>query len=140
MSGSDKTEYRCVECGDRDNFEISLKSDEDYAAVLAHYLDHHPEGNTLRETVSGSFVETLCADCEQPFFSPVSIVWDEGGECLLSAESFCPDCVNLAMGRKLVERTLPPLEFVKFESETFEDELTRTEPNWSSGTVGENGD
>jgi len=109
---------RCPECNLRDSTWFELETDEDYVAVLEHYLDKHPSSERLRDAVQGSYIETVCEDCERPFFSPVSV--DHNG---LHIEVYCPDCEGKEMIRRLMAKSITPREFVEYEADPTEDDL-----------------
>lgn len=82
--------YRCVECGAiRNATRFDLDDEEDFVAVLDHFLEEHPRLETFREVVESTWVRVDCQQCDSEFYSPVKV----GSEVFL-AESFCSECAN----------------------------------------------
>lgn len=115
-SGSEQK--RCPECTEENAPTFTLEDASDYEKVLEHYLEEHPHCDRLKRAVRQTWVETVCEDCERPFYSPVSA--DHNG---LHIEIYCPECEGKEMIRRLMVKSITPLEYVKYEADPEEDEL-----------------
>lgn len=123
QSAGDTDRKRCRECNIRDAPRFRLDSDDDYIAVLYHYLDEHPDNERFRNVIESTWIETVCDACEQPFFAPMRVSRDG-----LHFEAYCPECEAEDWIRPLFVRDVTPEELVEWEAEPSEDDLTRSVP------------
>lgn len=112
---------RCLECNIRGSARFTLGDEEDYVAVLYHYLDEHPNSHAFRGVIESTWIETLCCECDQPFFAPMKL-----GQAGLHCDAYCPDCAEEEWVRPLFVRKVSPEELVEFQANPTDDELTRS--------------
>jgi len=112
---------RCYECPLREAPWFSLDSDEDYVAVLYHYLDEHPDSDAFRNVIESTWIETLCSACEQPFFAPMDL-----GQNGLHCAAYCFGCEDKDWVRPLFVREVTPKELVEWQADPSQDDLTRS--------------
>lgn len=134
MSNDSTERTRCRECTLREAPQFTLNSDDDYVSVLYHYLDEHPDSDTFRNIIENTWIETLCNDCKQPFFSPMKL-GQEGMHC----DAYCPECYAEEWMRPLFVREVAPEELVEYQADPSEDELTRSVDTDTEQRGGNNG-
>jgi len=124
---------RCRECTLRDAPRFRLNTDDDYVAVLHHYLDEHPDSDKFRKVIESAWIETVCTECGQPFFAPMRVSQDG-----LHCAAYCPECEAEDWIRPLFVRDVTPEELVEWQAEPNEDTLSRSSlPETSQGVTDE---
>lgn len=97
--------YRCKLCLNAPDKRISaaarfrLESAEDYAEVLRHGLQKHPDSSELAEIMDMEYA-TPCARCEDVFLTRMRLT-GEG----LSVRNFCDECAEDSV-EKLIHRSV----------------------------------
>jgi len=87
--------------------------------ALRHYLDEHPQHESLTDILTSTWVQVDCQDCGQAFFSPVSY---GGFEPRIGADAYCPECDGKGF-RQLMVQELDASELVSREVEPSETTL-----------------
>lgn len=97
----------CAECVGFDAMRLDMDSDEDFVALIEHYLLKHPESERFKSVLDSFFIRAECANCGSQFKSPVEV-----GESGLIRPRFCEDCMDENPMRKLQVTSVDTSEFV----------------------------
>jgi len=102
--GAESTVGTCRVCTE----ELAINDASHRAEVLAHYLEKHPDSETLSEALGVLKTQTVCSACGTEFVATPSIGRDAGVSPLLYLPAVCDDCTDDdPLYSLLVEETTP---------------------------------
>lgn len=104
MTSEESTVGTCRNCGEN----LVMSDDSDRAEVLAHYVENHPESETLSEAVELLEARTECSECGTEFVATPSVGRGTGETPRLYLPAVCDDCADDdPLNSLLVDETAP---------------------------------
>lgn len=105
-NGIERKAKVCAEC-----YANLRDSDEPLAKALRHYVEEHPESETLERVLQNIWIKTECSGCGVEFIADV----DHDLHIGLQTRQYCGGCESDNALRRLCMQTLTPEKVVSYE-------------------------